>query len=67
MPDIQSPRAAALAWKVASYGGETSAMGPTVEIEYGHSDLVTHMNFGSTLVHNASVDFINLLCGTSAL
>ena len=27
----------------------------------------THMNFGSTLVHNASVDFINLLCGTSAL
>jgi hypothetical protein len=26
-----------------------------------------HMNFGSTLVHNASVDFINLLCGTSAL
>jgi hypothetical protein len=28
---------------------------------------VTHMNFGSTLVHNASVDFINLPCGTSAL
>jgi hypothetical protein len=27
----------------------------------------THMNFGSTLVHNASVDFINSLCGTSAL
>ena len=27
----------------------------------------TYMNFGSTLVHNASVDFINLLCGTSAL
>ena len=26
-----------------------------------------HMNFGSTLVHNASVDFINLLWGTSAL
>ena len=23
------------------------------------------MNFGSTLVHNASVDLINLLCGTS--
>jgi hypothetical protein len=29
--------------------------------------LIAHMNFGSTLVHNASVDFINLLCGTSAL
>jgi hypothetical protein len=27
----------------------------------------THMNFGSTLVHNASVDFISLPCGTSAL
>jgi predicted Zn-dependent peptidase len=33
----------------------------------GISDFVTHMNFGSTLVHNASVDFINLSCGTSAL
>ena len=33
----------------------------------GSSDKGTYMNFGSTLVHNASVDFINLLCGTSAL
>jgi hypothetical protein len=33
----------------------------------GISDFVIHMNFGSTLVHNASVDFINLSCGTSAL
>src|ERR1700674_4589926 len=27
----------------------------------------THVNCGSPLVHNASVDFINLPCGTSAL
>jgi hypothetical protein len=27
----------------------------------------THINLGSTLVHNTSVDFINLLCGMSAL
>jgi hypothetical protein len=26
-----------------------------------------HMNFGSTLVHKASVDFISFWCGTSAL
>jgi hypothetical protein len=29
--------------------------------------VLTHTNLGITLVQNASVDFISVLCGTSAL